>query len=109
MLTKIKIIQIVIFFAFLILATSCSHSIHQVALSETWAKLDAPGKNIDSSSEQFVVLGFAFDVNYVDDAQKALAEKCKNGKIDRIQSIYSTDHGFFSWTNKIRLTARCLI
>jgi hypothetical protein len=61
---------------------------------------------IEVSSEQTVVLGFAFDTDYVDQAYRELQKKCPTD-IVAVNTQYSTSHGFLHWTNKIRMKAVC--
>ncbi len=92
-----------------ILASGCTHSIHQVHVSDF-----APhepfegGKIVKAAGEQFVVMGFAFDTNHADKAYASLQAKCPNGEIQGITTQHSTSHGFFSWTNKILMQGLCI-
>lgn len=100
-----KILLLITFLIF----TSCSHSIHLVHVSdfEPYEK-QTSGKKIESLTEQFVVLGFSTNTNYVDKARKSLIAKCTNGDIQGITTRYSTSHGFFSYRNKIFMQAICI-
>ena len=87
---------------------SCSHSVHLVNMSDYELQKNlSQGKKIEVETQQFVVLGFVFDTNYVDQAKEKLINKCPNGEIKNITTRYSTSHGFFSWHNKIYMQARC--
>lgn len=89
--------------------TACTHSTHLVHVGDfdpTYASY-ARGELVTAESEQFVVLGFAEDTKYVDKAFAHLKASCP-GSIQGIQTEYSTDHGFFSWTNRIRLQGLCV-
>jgi hypothetical protein len=91
-----------------LLFMSCSHSVHLVNLSDfEMDKKASKGKPISVQTEQFVILGFVSDTNYVDNAKKQLINKCPNGSIKNIRTRYSTSHGFFSWHNKINMEALC--
>jgi hypothetical protein len=93
----------------LLLLTGCTHALHQYHVSDTVPVPDKSDyKRITSKAEQFTVLGFIYDTNYVDDAFRALKKQCSNGDITGIHTRYSTSHGFFSWTNKIKMTATCI-
>ena len=96
-------------FIFILLTLSaCTYSIHQVHVSDF--KPYAPfedGKIIKANSEQFVVMGFVYDTNYVDRAYRELVAKCPKKPISGITTQYSTSHGFFSWTNKILMQGLC--
>lgn len=87
----------------------CAHSIHQVHTSDflPYAPLEA-GKVVKGYGEQFVVLGFTGNTNYVDQAYQQLMLECPGGKISGITTQISTSLGFFSWTNKALLQGLCL-
>lgn len=87
---------------------SCTHSIHLVHTSGYTPYVNPKkAKIIRAKSEQFVVLGLAYNTDYVDKAYKILQKKCKNKNISGITTQFSTSHGFFSWTNKILLQGLC--
>lgn len=92
-----------------LMLTGCMHSVHHVHVSD----FDpygpaASGKFIEAKTEQFVVMGFVTESNYVDKAHRDLQAKCKNGRIQGITTQYSTSLGFFSWKNKILMQGLCL-
>ena len=66
------------------------------------------GQLIKAESEQFVILGFVMNTDYVDQAYQDLQSKCPKGNIQGITTQYSTDHGFFSWTHHIDMQGVCL-
>lgn len=88
---------------------SCTHSIHQVQVSDfhPYSQM-ARGQLIRATGEQFVIMGFAKDSRYVDQAHGRLKQQCPDGYITGITSQLSTSHGFFSWTNKVLLQGRCI-
>jgi len=61
---------------------------------------------VEVSTEQTVILGFAFDTEYVDRAYQELQKKCPK-EVVAVNTQYSTSHGFLHWTNKIRMKAVC--
>lgn len=89
--------------------SGCTHSVHMVHVSDF-----APhepfegGKIVKATAEQFAIMGFVSQTNYVNDAYASLQEKCPNAEIQGITTQYSTSHGFFSWTNKILMQGLCL-
>lgn len=89
--------------------SGCAHSIHQVHTSDF-----SPGAPIQSGdmvkgqSEQFVILGFTSETEYVNRAYQNLMNACPNGTITGITTQYWTSLGFFSWTNKILMQGLCL-
>lgn len=90
------------------LAAGCTHSIHQQHISDIDPDLttDKSAKTVVVTAEQNVVLWFAFDTDYVDQAYRDLQQKCP-GRIGAVATQHSTSHGFMHWTNKIRMEAIC--
>ncbi|HMZ57515.1 MAG TPA: hypothetical protein PL048_01995, partial [Leptospiraceae bacterium] len=64
-------------------------------------------KKISADSEQFVILWFASDTNYVEEAVDALNRQCPDGKVDQIGTTFKTKLGFLSWTNQLHLVGYC--
>jgi hypothetical protein len=89
--------------------SGCAHSIHHVHTSDF-----SPGAPIKSgdmvkgSAEQFVILGFVAQTDYVNQAYQKLLNACPNGAVTGITTQYSTALGFFSWTNKILMQGLCI-
>lgn len=96
-------------FTFLLALTSCAHSIHEVHTSDFLpaAPIES-GKIVKASGEQFVIMGFTDNTNYVDEAYDRLLQACPQGRITGITTQYSTALGFFSWTEKILMQGLCL-
>ncbi len=89
---------------------ACTHSLHVLQVSDfgpTYAAFNK-GELVTSESEQFVIMGFVTQTDYVNAAYTRLMSKCEAGNIQGIQTEYFTDHGFFSWTNRIRMQGLCL-
>jgi hypothetical protein len=88
---------------------ACTHSIHLVHVSD-FDPYDpkSGGKMVEGRAEQFVILWFEDDTNYVDRALDQLMKSCPRGRIQGITTQYSTSHGFFSWTNKILMRGLCV-
>jgi len=91
-------------FAFLVLA-GCAHSVHLYQANDSHS---FQGKLIEANSEQFVIFWLATETQYVEEAFRKLKAQCPNGRIEGINTRYSTSLGFFSWTNKIRMRGYCL-
>lgn len=91
------------------LLSACAHSIHEVHTSDFMpaAPIES-GDIVKSYAEQFVIMGFTDNTNYVDEAYHKLAKACPNGAVSAITTQYSTSLGFFSWTNKILMQGLCL-
>lgn len=87
----------------------CTHSVHQVHVSDFRPyKPISRGKMVKASAEQFVVMGFVDNTEYIDQAKQKLIEECPKGYISGITTQLSTSHGFFSWTNKALLQGLCI-
>ena len=100
--------KLLLTFGFL-LSFGCAHSIHQVHTSDfiPYAPIES-GEMITARSEQFVILGFTTETEYVERAYKSLANQCLRGRVTGITTQFSTSLGFFSWTNKILMQGLCL-
>lgn len=92
----------------LLLLSGCAHSVHSVYISDFggYQKLEH-GEVVKASAEQFAVMGFVYDTNYVETARTKLIAQCPQGDISGISTQYSTSLGFFSWTNKILMQGLC--
>ncbi len=102
MIKNIFVLSIILF------SLGCSHALHLTNVSDIDSKVNLKGATrIRSEGEQFVVMGFVQQTDFVNEAYHALEAKCP-GEITGIQTRYSTSHGFLSWTNKVKLTAWCL-
>ena len=87
----------------------CTYSVHQVPLSDFRPYVDSSkGKPIESHTKQFVILGFANETHYVDQAYQQLQTQCANGTVTGIASKYYSEHGFFSWTNHLVMQGLCV-
>lgn len=88
--------------------SACAHSIHDVYVSDfgNYPHLDQ-GEIIRARSEQFSIMGFVGNTDYVEEAERKLVAQCPNGSITGISSQYSTSLGFFSWTHKILMQGLC--
>lgn len=97
----------ILFATFTVLA-SCTHSVHLVHVSDhTPYKSAESGEFIVGEADQFVILGFVFETEYVQKAKRNLESKCSGGRIQGITTEYSTSHGFFSWTNHAVMQGLC--
>ncbi len=94
---------------FVILLSGCAHSVHLVHASDfvPYASPES-GEMVEARAEQFAIMGFVSDTNYVDDAYAKLLVACPSGRITGITTQISTSLGFFSWTNKALMQGLCL-
>lgn len=88
---------------------ACTHSIHQVQVSDfqPYAAIES-GNVVKGYAEQFVVLGFTQETNYVNEAVHQLADACPVGELTGITTQISTSHGFLSWKNKALIQGLCV-
>jgi len=89
-------------------AIGLGKSVHQYALTEmvpTTGKEKA--RPIEVEANQFVVLGFVYDTDFVDEARSKLLAQCQ-GRIVGVTAKHSTDLGVAAYRNKLKLTATCL-
>lgn len=87
------------------LLSACAHSLH---LYQADNQDGQKGQLIEALTEQKVILGFTQDTNYVNQAFDQLKQQCQSGRVEGINTRYSTSLGFFSWTNKIRMRGYCV-
>lgn len=91
---------------------NCAHSVHQVHVSDfknenSYYALEQ-GQMIKAQSEQFVIMGFVQETDYVNQAKNRLINQCPQGQIIGISTQFLTSLGFFSWTNKILMQGLCV-
>lgn len=86
----------------------CAYSVHDVYVSgfEPYTPKSA-GKVVSAHTQQFVVLGFKDNTNYLEKARSELEEQCPKGDIVGIVTEYQTALGFFSWHHHIYMKGLC--
>ncbi len=91
--------------------TGCTYSIHNVHISDMspsgQAAAGEDGRLVKAQAEQFVILGFVGQTNYLNEAYKKIQDECPKGEIRGLSTQHSTAHGFFSWTNKVLIQGYC--
>ncbi len=90
--------------------SACTHSLHvhhQGDFSPTYASY-SKGDWITAETEQFVIMNFVTQTDYVNEAFRKLEAQCKGGLVQGVQTEFATSHGFFSWTNRLRMQGLCL-
>ena len=92
----------------IVMLSACTSSIHmsQVDIGSNTYNENDIGKIVEIEKAQKNILGFVYNTNYVDQAYKNLLLQCPNGT-SMINVEYLTNHGFLSWTDKIRIKAIC--
>lgn len=92
-----------------LLLNGCTSSIHMVNTDGFDQAIPAgvDYKYVEASTKQHVILGFAANTNYVDEARQSLIAQC-DGELTAVSTQYSTDHSFLSWYNKILMKGVCI-
>jgi hypothetical protein len=92
------------------LLIGCTHSLHVAHVSDFSPsfKSYSQGELVRARQEQFTVMGFVTETNFVDQAYRRLEQQCPKGQIQGITSQFSTSHAFFSWTNVLELQGLCI-
>ncbi|MCJ8318344.1 MAG: hypothetical protein MJK12_01835 [Colwellia sp.] len=90
-----------------VMLSACTSSIHmsQMNVASNHSEFESD-EVIEIEKSQKIILGFVYDTNYVDQAYNKLLLTCPNGT-SMINVEYLTNHGFLSWTDKIRIKAVC--
>jgi hypothetical protein len=93
----------------LVLLSACAHSIHQVHTSDfsPMAAIEN-GEMVKGNGEQFVIMGFVTETDYVNQAYQQLMSACPKGTVTGITTQLSTKLGFFSWTNRALMQGLCI-
>jgi len=65
-------------------------------------------KLVKAKSQQFVIMAFTFDTQYVENTYAQLQKQCATGNIYGISSKYYTDHGFFSFFINLEMQGYCM-
>jgi hypothetical protein len=87
---------------------ACSHSVHLVHTSDFAPNFKYDAYELVSvQADQFAVMGFVGNTDYVNVAYQELNNQCQNREITGVTTEYWTSHSFFSWTNKIRMQGYC--
>ncbi|MCW8328554.1 hypothetical protein MD588_07010 [Photobacterium sp. SDRW27] len=91
-----------------LLLGACTSSIHMSQVSGTTNKSIAESSQnlVQIEKSQHVIMGFAYDTDYVDAAYQELLTQCPSGT-SLVNIEYLTNHSFLNWTNKIRIKAAC--
>ena len=87
----------------------CTYALHQAEVQDVLPSIHSTkAVRITSDGEQFTILGFVTETEYVNKAYNDLQAKCPGGEITGINTRFSTAHGFFSWTNKVHMSGWCI-
>jgi hypothetical protein len=91
----------------LALSVGCSYSIHQQYIGSMDPNASyGKGKWVEVTTSDFVILSFATQSNYVEDAYKRLESECK-GRIAQVTTEHLTAYKFLSYDQKLILKGLC--
>ncbi|MBM4251709.1 MAG: hypothetical protein FJ146_07040 [Deltaproteobacteria bacterium] len=89
------------------MASACSYSIHQQYIGSMDPNASyGKGKWVEATSSDFVILSFAMQSNYVEDAYRQLENQCK-GRIAQVTTEHLTAYKFLSYEQKLVLKGLC--
>ncbi len=90
------------------LLNACAYSVHDVYVSgfQPYSPKTA-GKVVTSHTEQYVIMGFKDNTDFLDKARDQLEAECPKGDIVGIVTEYQTALGFFSWHHHIYMKGLC--
>lgn len=102
--------RLISIFIIIMTLSACTHSLHVSHVSDfsPTFKEYSKGELVKAKSEQFTIMGFISNTDYVEVAYRKLQDACPRGTIQGITTQYSTSHGFFSWTNTIEMQGLCV-
>ncbi len=105
-----KIFKILLITSFIGVFSACTHSLHVAHVSDfsPTFKEYSKGELVKAKAEQFAIMGFVDNTDYIDIAYRKLQDSCPRGTIQGITTQYSTSHGFFSWTNVVEMQGLCI-
>ena len=95
----------ILFFAVSMLG--CAHSVHLVHAGD-FDMSGGSGRVVKVEGEQFVIMHFTDNIDYIEKTYERLMAACPGGEIDAITTEFMTSLGFFSWTNKVFMRGECL-
>ena len=91
----------------LVSTMGCSYSVHQQYISSMDPNASyGKGKWVEVTTSDFVILSFATQSNYVEDAYKRLESECK-GRIAQVTTEHLTAYKFLSYDQKLILKGLC--
>jgi hypothetical protein len=91
----------------ILMLSACTHSIHQVYVSAQDPKSAGQGEWVTVDTKELVVLGFQTETQYVEQAWRALENKCP-GRIAQVTTEHLTSYKFLSYEQKLVLKGLCL-
>lgn len=91
-----------------LLQSACSHSIHQlyVGTMDRGANYKK-GRWVQAESKDYVILGFAQDTSYVEQAVAELESRCR-GRLAQVNTEHLTSFRLLSYYQKVILKGWCV-
>lgn len=91
----------------LILLNGCAHSIHQVYVSSQDPSSAGRGQWVTADAKDFIILSFAVQSNYVEQAYQELESKCP-GRIAQVTTEHLTSYKLLSYDQKLVVKGLCI-
>ena len=86
----------------------CTHAVHINHTSDFHTtKPLAEYRQVETRTEQQVILGMVGQTDYANDAYQGLMKQCESGSVTGIQTRFSTSHNFMSWKNVVEMKGYC--
>ncbi|MEK6606602.1 MAG: hypothetical protein AABZ30_02975 [Myxococcota bacterium] len=83
-------------------------SLHQYSMLDVEDTSPGTARPIGAETSDKVILGFAFETDYVDEAYRQLLAACPRGAIANVRARHSTDLGILAFRRKMKLDAVCV-
>lgn len=91
--------------ALVLLLQGCLAYVHNVYQDEV---LPVAGTPITTTRERRIILGMNFDNDFVREARADFLAQCPGGTIHSVSTRLSSDNGFASWRQRVRLSGVCV-
>jgi len=90
------------------MSVGCTHAVHINHTSDFHTtKPLAEYRQVETRTEQQVILGMVGQTDYANDAYQGLMNQCEGGEVTGIQTRFSTSHNFMSWKNVVEMKGYC--
>jgi hypothetical protein len=108
-MSSVRLHGSIAFLALQFLLSGCAYSIHEVHTSDfaPYSKIEQ-GEIVSAKAEQFVILGFTGNTDYVESAYAQIMSSCPKGTLSGITTQISTNLSFLSWTNVALMQGLCV-
>lgn len=95
-----------------LVSSGCAHSLHQHHVADGGTGLTPQQLQratvVEGRSEEFIILSFSGQTDYVEKAYQNLLARCPNGQIIGTHTTFETALSFLSYTNKVVMKGYCV-